>query len=228
MMRTFKALVCCAMAASVIAAKQKQPQESALDRIIREAGGAGSAITGAAGSLWTPASPFNHLGADLRPRQLHDLVTVVVLDRASAIARGSVKSARAASASGGVQSIVGTPPGGNRLKELLSISGESNLDGAGETTRETVLRTSLSARVTHVLPNGLLVVEGQKAVRVNAETQVVTVRGLLRPVDVGFNNSIFSDQLAELEVSVNGKGVVGDAVRRPHFLYRLLLGVLPF
>jgi hypothetical protein len=37
-----------------------------------------------------------------------------------------------------------------------------------------------------------------------------------------------SDRLANLEIHVNGKGVVGDAIRRPHFLYRLLLGLLPF
>ena len=214
-------------AAILLPAKDKPRPESTLDRLIRESA-APSQPQGTSGSLWSPASPFNHFAADLRPRQVNDLVTVVIVDQASAVARGSVKSERSGSARGGVQSIFGTPPGGNRLTDLLSLSGESSLDGSGETSRETVLRTSLSARVTHVLPNGLLVVEGQKSVRVNAETQVVTVRGMIRPLDVTPRNTIFSEQLAELEVSVNGKGIVGDAVRRPNFLYRLLLGILPF
>lgn len=111
---------------------------------------------------------------------------------------------------------------------MLNIGGESSLDGQGETSRETLLRTTVSARVTHVLPNGLLVVEGRKAVRVNAEMQLVTVRGLVRALDVSPANSVFSDQLAELEIGVNGKGVVGDAVRRPNILYRILIGILPF
>jgi flagellar L-ring protein precursor FlgH len=108
------------------------------------------------------------------------------------------------------------------------MSSSASLDGEGETSRETVLSTTLSARVTHVLPNGLLVVQGQKSVRVNSEMQTVTVRGLLRPLDVSPRNTVFSDQIAELEVAVDGKGIVADAVRRPNILYRILLGILPF
>ena len=37
-----------------------------------------------------------------------------------------------------------------------------------------------------------------------------------------------SDRLAQLEVRINGKGIVNDAVRRPFLLYRILLGLLPF
>jgi flagellar L-ring protein precursor FlgH len=50
----------------------------------------------------------------------------------------------------------------------------------------------------------------------------------VRPTDVSPANTVRSDRLAQLEVRINGKGVVGDAVRRPFFLYRLLLGLLPF
>jgi flagellar L-ring protein precursor FlgH len=205
----------------------KPQSESNLDRIIREAS-MGQPQAASSGSVWSPSSTFNHLGTDLRPRQVNDLVTIVVVDRASALARGTVKSERSASARGGVQSIFGAPPGGDRLRNIVGLTGESALDGTGETSRETLLRTTLSARVTHVLPNGLLVVEGHKAVRVNSEVQNVAVRGLIRPVDVGPNNAIYSDQLAELEIAIDGKGVVGDAIRRPNILYRILLGILPF
>jgi flagellar L-ring protein precursor FlgH len=37
-----------------------------------------------------------------------------------------------------------------------------------------------------------------------------------------------SNRLAQLELRVNGKGVVGDAIRRPNAIYRFLLGILPF
>jgi flagellar L-ring protein precursor FlgH len=80
--------------------------------------------------------------------------------------------------------------------------------------------------VTHVLPNGYLVVEGTKEIQLNAERQLVVVRGVARPADL-LNNVIRSDRLAQLEVRVNGKGVVGDATKRPFILYRLLAGVLP-
>jgi flagellar L-ring protein precursor FlgH len=79
-----------------------------------------------------------------------------------------------------------------------------------------------------VLPNGNLVVEGTKDIWINAERQQVTVRGIVRWNDLDGRNRVGSDRLAHLEIRVNGKGVVGDAVRRPNFLYRLLLGLVPF
>jgi flagellar L-ring protein precursor FlgH len=79
-----------------------------------------------------------------------------------------------------------------------------------------------------VLPNGYLVVEGAKDVQVNSERQIVTVRGVVRPFDVSSGNMVASDRIAQLEVKINGKGVVGDAIRRPFILYRILLGLLPF
>jgi flagellar basal body L-ring protein FlgH len=54
------------------------------------------------------------------------------------------------------------------------------------------------------------------------------LRGVIRPYDVSALNTILSDQVAELELTVNGKGVVGDAIHRPNFFYRLLRGLLPF
>jgi flagellar L-ring protein precursor FlgH len=80
----------------------------------------------------------------------------------------------------------------------------------------------------HVLPNGNLVVEGVKTVTVNSETQVVMLRGVVRPIDISAINTVISDRIAAMEVRVNGKGVVQDAIRRPFFLYRLILGLLPF
>jgi len=80
----------------------------------------------------------------------------------------------------------------------------------------------------HVLPNGYLAVEGVKDIMVNSERQVVTVRGVIRPSDLSPANAVTSDRVAQLEVRVNGKGVVGDAVRRPFILYRILMGLLPF
>ena len=70
--------------------------------------------------------------------------------------------------------------------------------------------------------------EAVKDVEINSERQQITVRGVARLADIASDNSIQSDRLAQLEVKVDGKGVVGDAIRRPNFLYRLLLGILPF
>jgi flagellar L-ring protein precursor FlgH len=78
------------------------------------------------------------------------------------------------------------------------------------------------------LPGGALVVEASKDIQVNSEHQTVTVRGVVRPADIDATNSVASNRLGQLEVHIDGKGVVNDAIRRPFILYRLLLGLLPF
>jgi len=77
-------------------------------------------------------------------------------------------------------------------------------------------------------PSGYLVVRADKEVDVNSEKQQVTVRGVVRPTDLSTANTISSNQIAQMELTINGKGVVGDAVRRPFILWRVLLGILPF
>jgi len=70
--------------------------------------------------------------------------------------------------------------------------------------------------------------EGSKSVQINSDWQTVTVRGIVRPSDLGPDNSVTSTRLGQLEVKLDGKGVINDAIHRPNFLYRFLLGLLPF
>lgn len=179
------------------------------------------------GSLYSASAVLADLTGDLRARRAGEIVTIVVLDRASAVAKGSTSSSRKSDMNYSVGSFLGKPSPAGALSNLAKGSGESQLQGQGQTSRETTLSTTLSARVVEVLPDGNLVLEGSKLVQVNSEQQWVTVRGLARRSDIQPGNLVRSDRLAYLEIRVNGKGVVGDAVRRPFFLYRLLLGLLP-
>jgi flagellar L-ring protein precursor FlgH len=124
--------------------------------------------------------------------------------------------------------LAGTLAAGNPLGSLLDFSNERKLQGQGETTRAMTLTTTISARVVATTLNGLLVVEGTKQTVVNSERQTIVVRGLIRPVDVTPGNIVRSDQISDLTLEVNGKGVVNDAIKRPFILYRILLGLLPF
>lgn len=216
-------------AAACIAAKEPKKEEiSPLDRYIREAADNAASQTASPGSLYSTAGRFGDVARDLRASQVDDLVTIVVSDRASAVARGTTNTTRQSSAKASIGALGGVTRVPGPLSDLAGLSGDQQLQGQGETSRETVLTTTLSARVTHVLPNGFLVLEGTKDVMINSERQTVTVRGIARWNDVGPANMVRSDRLANLEVRVQGKGVVGDAIRRPNFLYRLLLGLLPF
>jgi flagellar L-ring protein precursor FlgH len=200
-----------------------------LERFILEAEGNSVATAPeSAGSLFHASAPLATLGLDIRAGRVNDLVTILVQERASAISKGTVKTARSSNAKASVSALGGALSATSALTNLAQLGSNSSLDGEGATSRETVLSTVLTARVAHVLSNGNLVIEATKNVTVNAETQLVFVRGIIRPADLTGGNTILSDRIALMEVRVNGKGVVQDAIRRPFFLYRLLLGILPF
>ena len=154
--------------------------------------------------------------------------TIVVAEQASAVSTGATQTSRKSSANSSIVALAGATPSAGALANLANLSNDTELNGAGSTSRTTALTTNLTARVSYVLPNGFLVVEGTKNVQINSEWQTVTVRGIVRPADIGPDNSIVSNRLGQLEVKLDGKGVVADAIRRPNVLYRLLLGLLPF
>ena len=221
------------LAALPLSAKKKEKvvEPSPLDIYVQQATGRpqNPAATGAsAGSLWSPSSRLTDLGSDMRARLVDDMVTILVAEKASAVTTGATKTSRQSNVKASVGAAGGLTRATGPWSNLANASSSTALDGQGTTSRETGVSTVLAARVTHVLPNGLLVVEGSKELMVNTERQIITVRGVVRPADLTPGNVVRSDRLAQVEVRINGKCVVGDAIRRPHFLYRLLLGLLPF
>src|SRR6266852_654526 len=212
-------------------AKPKPDEISALDQYVVEAmsrPGPSPQNGASPGSLWSTSALLADLARDLRANRVDDLVTVQVTEKADASSTGDTKTSRQSAAKSNIASLLGPKAAKGALANLANLTTATNLQGQGATTRQTALTTTLSGRVTHVLPNGFLVVEGHKDTMINAERQIVSVRGVVRPADLGPGNSISSDRLAQLELRINGKGVVGDAIRRPNFLYRILLGLLPF
>ena len=224
-------LVCAAGAYAAPKIKKDQPKApSALDKYIEQASlpEAANGPTVAAGSLWSPAARFSDLAADQRSRRVDDIVTIIVNESASAVSTGATQTSRKSSAQSSVTALAGLTKATGPWANLANLGGQTSLNGQGTTSRTTTLTTTVSARVTHVLRNGNLVVEGTKNVGINSENQIITVRGVIRPIDLDTTNSVQSARLAQMEVQVNGKGVVADAVHRPNIVYRLLMGLLPF
>lgn len=208
---------------------KKAPQPSPLDQYVDQAMARGrAAVPASPGSLWSPSSQFMNLGSDVRASQVDDLITVVVAEQASAVAQGTTKTQRQSTLSSSITAAGGPTKAAGALANLAGLNTQSALNGQGATTRSTQLTTTLSARVVGVLPNGYLVIEGSKSVQVNSENQVVTLRGVVRPTDLTTGNTVSSMQVAEMQLTINGKGVVTDSVRRPFVLWRLLMGILPF
>lgn len=226
---TMAALALAAPAFSAGKKAKKPPEPTALDRYLQEALKQPVApVQPSAGSLWSSASRMTDIGSDVRAAQVDNLVTIVVQEQASAVATGATKTSRASTASNQITSLLGPKSPGGALQNLLNATGSQTLDGSGSTSRGATISATLSARVTNVLPNGYLVLQGTKDVLVNSEHQLVTVRGVIRPADLSAGNIITSNQIAQMEIRIDGKGVVNDAIRRPFILWRLLLGILPF
>ncbi len=227
-------IIAIALLASIVFAgddKKKKttapPQLTPLERYVQEAMHSTDAASPAsAGSLWTPTSMLGDMASDNRSRYINDLVTIQVVENISAVSGGQLASNRSSSLSANITQLAGIKSPHGALANLLGATSASTLAGAGSTTRTATITASLGARVVRVLPNGYLVLEGTKDIQVNSEKQVVTVRGVARPADLA-NNTVLSSNLAQLEVQVNGKGVVGDALRRPFILYRWLMSILP-
>ena len=227
-----KTLCLLLFAAAVISAKKKPPAkspDSPLDRYVSEARArSAEAPPPTPGSIWQAGSRLADLARDVRASQVDDVLTIVVAEQASAVVTGATKTQRSSSTQNSVTALAGVTNAKGPLANLGNVSGSTQLNGQGSTSRTTTVSTNLTARVVHVLPNGGLLVEASKDIQINSEFQTITVRGVVRPADIDATNSVQSNRLADLEVQVNGKGVVGDAIRRPFFLYRLLLGLLPF
>lgn len=219
-------------AVGCLSAKDKKPkvvQPSPLDQYLKDAMSRAPASTQAStGSLWSPASRLTDLGSDVRASQVDDLITILVAEQASAVVQGVTKTQRQSSVNSSIAAAGGLTRSTGAFNNLANATTQSQLNGQGTTSRSTQLSTTLSARVTHVLPNGYLVVEASKEVDVNSEHQLVTVRGIVRPTDLSTANTINSDQIAQMELKIDGKGVVNDSIRRPFILWRVLMGILPF
>jgi flagellar L-ring protein FlgH len=207
----------------------KQGTPSALDLYVAQAHQAAAAAAAESpGSLWLASAALSEISSDLRARNVNDILTIVVNEQASAVSTGNTKTQRTSSANGGGSSALLPQVIANRVGNLVTYNGNQSLSGQGTTSRTTTLTTTITARVTDVLPNGYLVVEGAKTILVNSETQTITLRGVVRPNDLTTTNQVQSGSVGQMELKINGRGVVNDAVHRPNFLYRLLLGVLPF
>ncbi len=179
------------------------------------------------GSLWTSGGYRSNLFRDSKARYIDDVVTILVLETTQAVASADAKNSRSASASAGFDHLFGLEKAVKELPTALSGKSNSGFEGTGSTSRQTTLQTTLTARVTDVLPNGYLVVEGMREIRVNNENQSLYLTGVVRPEDVSPGNRVLSSSVAQMSVRLQGRGVVSQPIK-PGWLYRILNGILPF
>lgn len=104
-----------------------------------------------------------------------------------------------------------------RKMQDYRIGGNDNYSGVGQTTRKSKVEAIVSCIITKILPNGHLVISGERLVDVNNDSEIIQISGIVRPSDVNSKNSIESHQIAQFSISLKGKGVV-NSKQTPGFL----------
>ena len=187
------------------------------------------------GSLWQPDSPLSGLFMDYKARAVGDIVTISIVEKATAYNEANTNTARESSLEAGIENFFNMEKKFPASKPFFnpfsstSIKGglKSDFDGSGKTSRLGGLTADITARVTDVLPNGNLRISGAREVTVNNERQFLTISGIIQPRDISSANKIESTRISDAKIVYSGSGIINDR-QRPGWMARVIDYVWPF
>jgi flagellar L-ring protein precursor FlgH len=207
---------------------KETPPEAALKTYIERVRAQQAAEVRTPGSIWSADGRLVRLGTDAKAVRLHDVVSIVVSESLAATTDGQVKNSRASSANSSLTALFGKLKASNVLQNLLGMTAASALSAQGQSTSNSSLTTTFGAEVVDVLPNGMLVVQATRQLTFSQQTQLIKLRGLVRPEDVSAQNQVQSTAMTDLELEVTGKGIVNDSTYRQNPLVRFVEKLLVF
>jgi flagellar L-ring protein precursor FlgH len=178
---------------------------------------------------------------DLRAYKVGDLVTVNIVETSKANKSASTQTGKSSSIDAGIDSMLGWE---GKIKELTSLGNSdarnafnnssmlkgsltNSFNGSGQTSRGDSMTASITARVLDVQPNGNLLIEGMREIRVNSETQIIILSGYIRPVDISPDNTVLSSYIGDAKIQYLGTGAISDK-QRPGWLTRAADIIWPF
>jgi len=164
-----------------------------------------------AGAIYA-AGPTLQLYSDRRARDVGDLLTITLLENTTAQPSANTATNKESNLSLGTPSILGAPVtlGG---KDILSATakGARDFTGKGNSAQSNRLQGNVTVTVVQRLPNGNLVVQGQKNLRLNQGDELVQVQGIVRPGDISADNTVPSSRVAEARIVYGGRGPVAQS-----------------
>ena len=168
---------------------------------------------------------------DQRAHKIGDILLVQVTIADKAQIANTTASARTATNAGGAGGVLGSlfsaaVPSVDPTKAVDITSSMANT-GNGSVNRSETVDTQVAAVVTQLLGNGNLVIEGHQEVRVNFEIRDLIVAGIVRPEDIGSDNTIPSSKIAEARIAYGGRGQITD-VQQPRYGQQVMDAILPF
>ena len=169
----------------------------------------------------------------MKARRRGDIITIVISETASASKEAKTGTSRDSSVSAGMPHVLGLENTGifknnfADLSKILSASTNSKFQGSGSTSRQENLQATITARVVDVQPNGNLMIEGRRNIKVNEEDQIIVLEGTVRSRDVAQDNTVNSIFVADARISYSGRGIISDR-QSPGWLMNFLDKIWPF
>jgi flagellar L-ring protein FlgH len=179
---------------------------------------------------------------DIRARQVGDLLTIHLLESTNASKQATTSTKKENDVQLDNPTLLGAAGsvriGGSLGKPFPTQSGAvSNLEvtantqqefsGAGSSSQSNSLKGSITVMVSEVLPNGNLIVRGEKIIALNEGDEFVRLSGIVRAQDIRPDNSVLSTQVANARISYGGNGALADA-NSHGWLSRFFLKLWPF
>ncbi|HGY55151.1 MAG TPA: flagellar basal body L-ring protein FlgH [Caldithrix abyssi] len=145
------------------------------------------------------------LYSDVKARQVGDVISVIIMETTS----GSRESKSKSNSKSGME--VGASSSGNVMSFLPTFGGsgnlESNFTGSDGSEQKERLMGRLSVRIVEKTDNGMFKIEGERALAVNGEENIMALEGYVRPRDISHNNTVYSYQIADAEITYRKAGL---------------------
>jgi flagellar L-ring protein precursor FlgH len=152
------------------------------------------------------------LFADLKARRVGDVLTIRLTESTNASKNAATKTAKTTAVNNTGPTVLGrTITAGGVPIFTTTLSGADSFDGSGSSTQGNSLAGSLTVTVMAVQPNGNLVVQGDKTLKLNQGDEFVHVSGVVRGADIATDNTVSSDKIADAHISYSGRGVIDSA-----------------
>lgn len=176
------------------------------------------------GSIFQPANGYAPLTSGARAAMVGDMLTIALVERTQAVKTNSASTDR-----NGNISI--TPPATGPLSFFkpsdVGTGAGAKFDGKGAAAQSNTLNGEITVTVAQVLPNGVLVVRGEKSLTLNRGDEFIRFSGLVRPTDIGPDNRVPSTRVADARITYSGQGEIARASRQG-WLGRFFSRVSPF
>lgn len=177
------------------------------------------------GGIFSTAS-YRPMFEDRRARFVGDTIVIAINEKTSASNKTSNSNSRTANTSFGI-SAFGATSAATLAKGNVGANGTTKGEDKDEAKNDNTFSGTIVATVTEVLPNGYLLVSGEKQIGVNGDVDTLRFSGVVNPATIQYGNVVSSTQVADARIEAISRAAV-DGARVAGFLARFFLNFIPF